>query len=55
MVAEINKRPDKDEILEHIYSDLVLPMVTLVENKKYAEAHYFYRDGVEKLSEYLKG
>ena len=54
MVAAINKRPDKDDILEHIYSDLVLPMVNLVENKKYAEAHYFYRDYVAKLENLLK-
>lgn len=53
MVAAINERPDKNEIYDKIYTELVQPCVKLIEDHKYAEAHNHYRDYVDKLATLL--
>ncbi|MBQ7668320.1 MAG: hypothetical protein IJS47_03240 [Clostridia bacterium] len=53
VVAAIDKRPDKNEIYDKIYTELVQPCVKLIEDHKYAEAHNHYRDYVDKLATLL--
>lgn len=49
IVGHIANRPDKDKILEWIYTELVVPCVELIKEGKYAEAHWHYKTYVFKL------
>lgn len=49
MLLNINAAENKDEILESIYNNLVLPSVALVENGKSIEAVEHYRDFVQEM------
>lgn len=49
MLININAASNKDEILESIYTNLVLPSVLLVENGKNIEAIEHYRDFVQEM------
>lgn len=49
MLIKINAASNKDEILESIYTNLVLPSVLLVENGKNIEAIEHYRDFVQEM------
>lgn len=49
MLINIDSAVNKDEILEIIYSNLVIPAVTLVEEGKNEEAISYYRDFVEEM------
>lgn len=49
MLLNINTAENKDEILESIYNNLVLPSVSLVENGKNIEAIEHYRDFVKEM------
>lgn len=49
MLININAASNKDEILESIYTNLVVPSVSLVEIGRNTEAIKYYRDFVEKM------
>lgn len=49
MLLNINAASNKDEIMESIYVNLVLPSVCLIENDKNIEAIAHYRDFVEEM------
>lgn len=49
MLANINVAVNKEEILESIYNNLILPSVSLVEKGKNIEAIEHYRDFVQEM------
>ncbi|MEC5158774.1 hypothetical protein [Chryseobacterium sp. MP_3.2] len=49
MLLNINKSANKEEILEHIYTNLVLPSVTFLEAGKNEEAINYYADYVSEM------
>jgi hypothetical protein len=49
MLININRAANKNEILDAIYSHLVLPSVTLIESGKNEEAIEYYGDFVEEM------
>ena len=51
IVRKISESPDKDEILNKIYSDMVLPVIDLLQNNKIEEAKEKYIKEYNKLKE----
>ncbi len=49
MLININNAPNKNEILESIFENLVLPSVALVESGKNTKAIEYYRDFVTEM------
>lgn len=49
MLVKINKASNKNEILDHIYSHLVLPSVSLIESGKNEEAIEYYGNFVNEM------
>ncbi len=50
IVASIQQRPDRTDIFETIYRDLVAPCVSMIEQGKREEAHFLYRAYTKKLA-----
>lgn len=49
IVERITNSPNKDKLLESIYTELVLPCVDLIKKGKYSEAHWHYKTYVWNL------
>ena len=54
IVAGILENPNRLEVLNTMYDDLVLPTVKLIESNKNAEARQFYIDYTLALADTLK-
>ena len=49
IVEKIKALPDAVDIFDQIYSELVLPCVSLIEEYKYEEAYQMYKDYVKHI------
>lgn len=49
MLLKINNASNKNEILDHIYSNLILPSISLIESGKHTEAIEYYGNYVNEM------
>lgn len=54
IVSKINSSSNKNEILNNIYNQLIIPCISLIENKEFDKAHKFYKNYTLQLEKYFK-
>ncbi|MBE6163768.1 MAG: hypothetical protein E7156_00340 [Streptococcus gallolyticus] len=54
IVSKINSSSNKDEILNNIYNQLIIPCISLIENKEFDKAHKLYKNYTLQLEKYFK-
>lgn len=54
IVAAIDRKNDRLDILRRIYQNMVLPCVRMIEEKQFEQAHALYREQTVRLKAYIE-